>query len=72
MQVWTDAYNAIERLATAAPMLKDCDKPELAFHGYKKILFSKHDYCMLYIIKGNEVYIDRIYHSLQDYSKLPD
>ncbi len=70
--VLQDAENTIRKLAQVGGSLKICDEPRLAQYGYRKIHFSSHRYIMLYIIEGNEIHIDRIYHELEDYKNLPD
>ena len=50
--------------------MKLCDEPELNSRGYRVILFQKHDYLMLYRVDGNMVYVDGIYHQLQNYQNL--
>ena len=38
-----------------------------AFEGYRKIHLKKHRYVLLYSIHDDIVYVERIYHELQDY-----
>jgi plasmid stabilization system protein ParE len=68
--VWEDALDTVDRLKNAAGVFKLCEEPELAKYGYRKINFKSHEYLMLYLIDGNTVYVDRIYHRLQDYGNL--
>jgi plasmid stabilization system protein ParE len=68
--VWNDAMDTIGRLESVAGALKECDEPELAQFGYRRINFKFHEYLMLYTIEADTVYIDRIYHRLQDYKNL--
>ena len=35
--------------------------------GYHRINFMSHRYFMLYRIEGNTVYVDNVFHELQDY-----
>lgn len=70
--VLKDAEKTIQKLAHVGASLKICDEPELAQYGYRKIHFSSHRYIMLFIMEGNEIHIDRIYHELEDYQNLPD
>lgn len=58
------------KLTYLAKSLKLCEEPELAIHGYRVISFQKHDYVMLYRVDGNIVYVDGIYHELQNYRNL--
>ena len=50
-----------------AGSLKLCENPKLNEFGYHRINFMKHRYFMLYRIEGITVYIDNIFHELQDY-----
>ena len=68
--VLEDVDIALEKLETSASAVKLCDEPELAQHGYSKYLLEKHRYILLYRIEGRDVFIDRIYHELQDYLNL--
>ncbi len=47
-----------------------CIEPELARHGYRKYNLPHHKYILLYRVIGQRVFIDRIYHELQDYKNL--
>ena len=40
---------------------------EIAVLGYHRINFLSHRYFMLYRIENNTVYVDNIFHELQDY-----
>lgn len=65
--VWQDAIETKERLAMIAGSLKLCAHPELKRLGYHTINFKNHRYIMLYRINSAFVYVDAIYHQLQDY-----
>ena len=54
-------------LKHAAGSLKQCDNPNLKAQGYYRINFRRHRYFMLYRIEGELVFIDKIFHDLQDY-----
>ena len=54
-------------LSNVAGSLKLCDNPKLRALGYRKINFLSHRYFMLYRIENNTVYVDNIFHALQDY-----
>lgn len=54
-------------LANVAGSLKLCDNPKLKVLGYRRINFLSHRYFMLYRIEGNIVFVDSIFHELQDY-----
>ena len=69
-RVLRDYDNAIEKLEKAAAAFPICAEPELAQHNYRKYHLEKHRYILLYRIAGQEVFIHRIYHELQDYFNL--
>ncbi len=54
-------------LAQVAGSLKLCENPRLQMLGYRRINFLSHRYFMLYRIEENVVFIDNIFHELQDY-----
>ncbi len=54
-------------LSTVAGSLKLCDNPKLRELGYRRINFLSHRYFMLYRIENDMVYVDNIFHELQDY-----
>lgn len=54
-------------LSNVAGSLKFCDNPKLRELGYRRINFLSHRYFMLYRIKNDTVYVDNIFHELQDY-----
>ena len=54
-------------LSNVAGSLKLCDNPKLRALGYRRINFLSHRYFMLYRIENNTVYVDNIFHALQDY-----
>ena len=43
------------------------DNPRLQSLGYRRINFQQHRYFMLYRIENDVVYVDDIFHELQDY-----
>ena len=65
MAVRDDAAATKKRLEEVAGSLEPLKNPKL--NGYRKIHFLKHAYIMIYRIEENTVYVDRIYHELQDY-----
>lgn len=67
ISVTNDMEHTIERLSYMASGLKLCDDPRLRDLGYRTIHFKRHNYFMLYRIQDDTVYIDAIYHDLQDY-----
>ncbi len=65
--VWQDAMETREHLSKVASSLKFCTHPKLKKNEYRAIRFMHHRYLMLYRIEGITVYVDAIYHQLQDY-----
>lgn len=57
----------IESLEHVAGSLKLCDNPRLRRLEYRRINFLNHRYFMLYRIVNNVVFVDNIFHELQDY-----
>lgn len=61
-------YDAtIESLRHVAGSLKLCDNPRFRQLEYRRINFLNHRYFMLYRIVDNVVFVDNIFHELQDY-----
>ena len=56
-----------ESLSNVAGSLKLCDNPKLRELGYHRINFLSHRYFMLYRVEDTTVYIDGIFHELQDF-----
>ena len=54
-------------LSNVAGRLKLCDNPKLRLLGSRRITFLSHRYFMIYRIENNIVYVDNIFHELQDY-----
>lgn len=65
--VLDDFEKTKEKLKNVAGSLKLCDNPRLKILGYHRIIFLKHRYFILYRIESNLVFIDNIFHELQDY-----
>lgn len=65
-----DARRTIRRLSDIAETYALCENEILAKYGYRRILFEKHDFFMVYRIKGTLVIVDAIYHELQDYESV--
>lgn len=65
--VLNDYDVTIESLKHVAGSLKLCDNPRLRELEYRRINFLNHRYFMMYRIVGSTVYIDNIFHELQDY-----
>lgn len=62
-----DFEAAITILKHAAESLKVCENQHLKELGYRRINFKSHRYFMLYRVEGDAVYVDNIFHELQDY-----
>ncbi len=67
ISVTDDMEHTIERLSYMASGMKLCDDPRLHDLGYRTIHFKRHNYFMLYRIQDDTVYVDAIYHDLQNY-----
>lgn len=65
--VLNDYDATIESLKHVAGSLKLCDNPILRQLEYRCINFLNHRYFMLYRIEDNVVFVDNIFHELQDY-----
>ena len=62
-----DFETTINTLKSAAGSLKLCDNPRLRKLGYRRINFLSHRYFLMYRIVENTVFIDNVFHELQDY-----
>ena len=62
-----DFEATIQRLKAVAGSLKLCENPRLKELGYRRINFLSHRYFMLYRIVDDIVFVDSIFHELQDY-----
>lgn len=65
--VLNDYDATIESLKHVAGSLRLCDNPKLHQLKYHRINFLNHKYFMLYRIQDNVVFVDSIFHELQDY-----
>lgn len=65
--VLDDFEAVIQNLKSVAGSLKLCDNPRLKKLGYRRINFLSHRYFMMYRIVKDTVFIDSIFHELQDY-----
>lgn len=68
--IMDDAEETKYRLSHVAGGLKLCEDPRLHSLGYRTIHFKRHRYFMLYRIQDDVVFVDAIYHDLQDYESL--
>ena len=62
-----DFEATIRSLKIVAGSLNPCDNPRLKEQGYRRINFLSHKYFMLYRIDEDTVFVDNIFHELQDY-----
>lgn len=65
--VLDDFEDTLNCLKNVAGSLSLCENQRLRALGYHRIDFLRHRYFMLYRIEGNLVFIDNIFHELQDY-----
>ena len=65
--VLNDFDVTIESLKHVAGSLKLCDNLRLRELGYRRINFLNHKYFILHRIEENIVFVDNIFHELQDY-----
>ena len=62
-----DDFETTKRsLSSVAGSLRECENPRLKSLGYRRINFFSHRYFMMYRIDKDIVYIDNIFHELQD------
>ena len=59
--------STIAVLAHSAESLKMCENQNLKDLGYRRINFISHRYFMLYRVEEGKVFVDNIFHELQDY-----
>lgn len=62
-----DVEKAIQVLESSAESFPLCTNPKLKKLGYRKFNFEKSKYFALYRVVEDMVYIDDIFHQLQDY-----
>lgn len=65
-----DAKMTKQKLSFVADSLALCTDEILAQNGYRRIMFDKHDFFMVYRIEGNNAIVDAMFHSRQDYETL--
>ena len=68
--VTNDAKKTGRILLDVADSLRYCEDEDLKALGYRKKLFTKHDYLFLYRIIDDVAYVEATYHQLQDYENL--
>lgn len=62
-----DFEATILTLTHAAESLKMCENQQLKDLGYRRFNFKSHRYFMLYRVEEDTVYVDNVFHELQDY-----
>ena len=65
--VLDDFESTVKSLKSVAGSLKLCENPRLRKLGYRRINFLSHRYFMMYRIVEDTVFVDNIFHELQDY-----
>ena len=68
--VLDDFEETLDELASVAESLKLCENPKLKRNGYRRINFLKHRYFMMYRVEEDLVFVDNIFHELQDYENI--
>lgn len=68
--VWQDAMETRDQLSKVAGSLAPSSHPLLKKNGYRTINFQRHHYLMVYRVEDLTVYVDAIYHQLQDYENI--
>ena len=57
----------VKALKNVAGSLKLCDNEQLRKQGYRRINFLSHRYFLIYRIVDDTVFVDNIFHEMQDY-----
>ena len=65
--VWQDAVKTIGALQLTALAHRISTHPVLKKLDYRLAFFQKHSYVILYRVEERMVYVEAIYHTLQDY-----
>lgn len=65
--VYNDYVQTRKSLQETAGSIQLCEDPDLARLGYRRINFKKHNYFLLFRIEDDKVYIDYIFHGLEDF-----
>ncbi len=67
--VYDDSVETLEQLKGVAGSLQYCRNAELRRRGYRMINFLRHQYLMIYLVDGTNVYVEAVYHMQQDYER---
>ncbi|HJD41412.1 MAG TPA: type II toxin-antitoxin system RelE/ParE family toxin [Candidatus Mediterraneibacter quadrami] len=65
--VLEDFEATVKALKNVAGSLKLCDNEQLRKQGYRRINFLSHRYFLIYRIVDDTVFVDNIFHEMQDY-----
>ncbi len=65
-----DMKQTIKMLSHIAGSLKLCENPRLHDLGYRTIHLKHHNYFLLYRVEGHIVYVEAVYHDLQNYEDI--
>lgn len=65
--VYNDYVEVRKTLQNIGGSLRLCEDEELAALGYHRINFKSHNYFLLYRVEGGNVYVDYMFHGLEDY-----
>lgn len=65
--VYKDYVETRKALAATADSKRNPDSLKLVERGLKRIEFRRHDYFMLFTIKGDKAIITNIFHYLEDF-----
>lgn len=66
--VYNDVLKAYDDLEYMAGSIALCNDPYLAAKGYHKLILDHHNYILLFQILDNTVYVNGIFHMLENYS----
>ncbi|MCM1159481.1 MAG: hypothetical protein NC300_12525 [Bacteroidales bacterium] len=65
--VYDDVKNMYDKLEYMAGSVALCEDSYLAEKGYHKLVLDKHDYILLFQIYDDIVYVNGIFHMLENY-----
>jgi len=65
-----DARETKKRLSNVADSLPLCEDKILAKNGYRRIMFARHNFFMVYRINNDTIIVEAMYHELQDYESV--
>lgn len=68
--VLSDFRKTVDKLQYMAESLPLLSNVKLRERGYRRINFENHRYLILYRVEDDVVYVDAVYHALQDYENI--